>query len=680
MTRYQFLLLAVFLFLGSTSLGFASETEDYYYAIEQNGAISGYAHVIVTPNECGGRPCLHLIDSLWMRMFVLGKSIDGTYRFEYHIDPADGMYFLHWSDIEQGGSKLAATMEVRGDSMFIVAQPGTDTARVALPPGTLRVSSRFYPFLVDYFVRDTLAQKDVQIFSEQDGGIHTVTYINRGRQRLTFAGKTYDALVLESVNRTTGVQTPLWVDAASGMLLKTVHPFRTTYLTDATIKDKVKRVDINDYFLVRVGRAISDPQAISYMKVRGRLKPGGLWIAPEGLTIPGQTFAGTVKDNAVDGVFEVTHPRYDGANAPSFPCDFASVDSLQPYLRSSELIESDDTSLVNEARRVTAGSKDAWEAATRLSRWVHEEIVPDIPGGGTALRTYQTRLGECGSHANLLAAFCRAVGIPARCVFGCMYLPDQGGAFGQHAWNEIFMGPAGWVPVDCTAREVTYVDCGHIRLGEWISQSAMFNADTMEILDYRLTTDASEGADDKSAYDPYIGKYQGEKQVLGIVLNEGGIGLDIPNRMVFGLKDPDADGNWFFKLSDAASVSFEKDSMGAVVAMTISEYQRLPRAVNDSTTPQIVAPDRLRPFLGSYVMPMQNVFLGVGYQDGSLTLFLPGGRAVPLAQSDTAGVWQGKKSQGTKIRLSFDTDETSLATAMRLSTHSRCPKMIGSNK
>ena len=41
------------------------------------------------------------------------------------------------------------------------------------------------------------------------------------------------------------------------------------------------------------------------------------------------------------------------------------------------------------------------------------------------------RAGERSSHFILLATFCRAVAIPARVVWGCMYSPNFGGAFGQ---------------------------------------------------------------------------------------------------------------------------------------------------------------------------------------------------------------------------------------------------------
>jgi transglutaminase-like putative cysteine protease len=63
-----------------------------------------------------------------------------------------------------------------------------------------------------------------------------------------------------------------------------------------------------------------------------------------------------------------------------------------------------------------------------------------------------------------------------------MYTGIEGGAFGQHMWNEVYMGEAGWIPLDATAREVDYVDSGHIRLGTQTS----FNPVEMEVLEYEV--------------------------------------------------------------------------------------------------------------------------------------------------------------------------------------------------
>lgn len=665
-------------FIGASPLA-ADQTEEHYYAIEQNGVISGYAHVVTLETEFSGRPCIQLIDSLWMQVSALGKSIEVKCRFEYRIDPQNGMYFYHSSAIDQGGTKMGAIMEVNGDSMYIMSDSGGDTSAVFLPPETIRESSRMYKHLVNFFVGDALSQKECLVFSERDGKVNTVTLFNRGKVRLELGGEIYDALAVESLNRTTGVQIKMWVDAATGLLLKASHPFRDTYLSDASIRDRIGRADLNDYLLARVNKVITDPWAISYMKVQAKLQPGGVWITPDGLNVPGQKFEGTVKDNRIDGVFEISHERYDGLNAPVFPCDFSNVDTLQRYLKPSEMIESDDSSLIREARKIAAGSKDAWEAATRLSRWVHEEIRYDLPGGGTALKTYQMRLGECGSHSNLLTAFCRAVGIPARGVFGCMYLPDHGGAFGQHAWNEIYMVSAGWIPVDCTIKEISYADCGHIRLGEWTSGTAMFNPEKMEILDYRVAADSAGDKSESAAlalYNPYVGKYQGERGVLTIVIHEGSLGLDIPGRnMIFGLKDPDTSGYWYFKLSDAAAVSFGKDSTGAIASMTINEYQTLPRApISDSVANESGIPEEYRRLVGRYLVPMQNVTLGIVFLNDQLSLLLPKDRTISLRKSESRDHWTGDRSESTSIGLSFDTNEEGRATAMKLSTHTRCSR------
>ena len=68
--------------------------------------------------------------------------------------------------------------------------------------------------------------------------------------------------------------------------------------------------------------------------------------------------------------------------------------------------------LIAKARKIAEGSRDSWEAGCRLSKWVAENIHYEIPGGGSARRTYDLRAGECGAHSILLTAFCRAVGIP----------------------------------------------------------------------------------------------------------------------------------------------------------------------------------------------------------------------------------------------------------------------------
>jgi len=66
-----------------------------------------------------------------------------------------------------------------------------------------------------------------------------------------------------------------------------------------------------------------------------------------------------------------------------------------------------------------------------------------------------------------------------------LYTPEYGGSFGHHAWNEVFMGEAGWIPIDVTIHETDYVDSGHIRFGVLKTRQTQINSWKMEILTFK---------------------------------------------------------------------------------------------------------------------------------------------------------------------------------------------------
>ena len=93
--------------------------------------------------------------------------------------------------------------------------------------------------------------------------------------------------------------------------------------------------------------------------------------------------------------------------------------------------ESDHPELVSLSLKITEGSSDSWVASRRLSTWVADNIDGSVYGG-SAYDTFKRGNGACGFRSLLLAALCRAAGIPARVVWGCLYTPEYGGSFGHH--------------------------------------------------------------------------------------------------------------------------------------------------------------------------------------------------------------------------------------------------------
>jgi transglutaminase-like putative cysteine protease len=580
--RYRVLAAMACFLLGFLAFGraYAGPQEKIYYAMEMNGQIFGYTELTISKIEAKGGSLIELKENEENRNSALGVAIDTQGWAVYRIDPVTGRFSFFEQVIDSGSLKFHITASIEGNMARITLQPGGGEKAVTLPEGALLENPYYFPHLLKNSGRDELGPRDYQVLDVLDRKIHKVTVTKKGPESMKLAGKTYRAIILESLDHDIGFKFRQWVNADNGYLLKAEGPRSTQWLADQSIKDKLQRVNIDNHLFAKAGAAISDIPALSHLKVRAKLEPVGNWITPESLRVSGQSFAGTVEENRVEGVFEVRREKYDGRMAPPFPPDFGKDPELRAFLAPEDFIESDDPVLIRKAKELTAGAKDSWGAAKRLSQWVAEEIGYDIPGGASARNTYDVREGECGAHSRLFAAFCRGVGIPARVVWGCMYVPNLGGSFGQHAWSEVYMGEIGWIPLDTTAREVDYADSGHIRLGILSSAHVALNPKRMEILDFQAgaqSLSGFQGAVDAKKYEPYLGRFKGRRGVITVSVEGDGLSLTLADKRVFGLREPDEKGEWLFKLSRDVGVTFERDSSGRVISLDIHNRIRLPK-------------------------------------------------------------------------------------------------------
>jgi transglutaminase-like putative cysteine protease len=630
--------------------------KEYYFAIEMNGTICGYSKFTASPLARHGQNVILLKHEMLLRIAALGSKVESRLNLTYHIDPATGRFTYHDSTIEQGEMKLSSSIRIAGGQAFVSGSGVSQEQAVALPPDVVLANTLYHPHLVADFAGGKLTSKSYPIFDGRDSQVQETVYRKVGTETVRRAGREYPTIVLDVLNKWNGMKSRLWLDLATGIAVQTQHPNRFSYLADASVVASLQTANLDSNFLVKTNVSIPNSKAISYLKVRATIEPMGLWVSPEALSLEGQRFAGTVKDNLVEGVFEVEHRRYDGSQAPPFPPDFSPNAALKEYLEASELIQSDDPVLADKAREITKGSHDSWEAARRLSRWVSENIQGAIPGGGTARGVYDSRSGECGGHSFLMAAFCRAVGIPARVVWGCLHLPERGGIFGQHGWNEIFMGEAGWIPLDTTAGEIDYVDSGHIRIGIHQSTATALNARKMEILDYRLgSSNPSEPKPAVSAkYDRYLGEYtHSSRGNVHVVIKEGSLVLDIPGKISLALKEPNEKGIWQSILSDRIYVTFGVADSGAITEASIHEILPL-RRTGPLDAPPPNLPAELRGYPGKYLLMQAQAEFLVQYGDGALLLNnLAGKRITRLKPPGADGRWQDE-SGNLSIRFALD--------------------------
>lgn len=455
-----------------------SGPEKTWYELERAGAVIGYLEIWTEPHDSASTDPVITRGRLVQRVTLLGRSMDLSVVAEERADPRTGKTNYIDMRIRNGATVTGSTCRIDQDTLRYTMQPAGETRSLHIGPDVIVGRGVDFPFLVGVEPGDSAVAR--RFLDNLRCRYYERSFAPLDAETLYVGDGAYACVVFDTYNPGSGAASRLWVDRSTGALVReTSADGASMTLSDESVRGRVQRANVDDLLFVSVNVEIDDVRAISAMKVRAKVRTTGQRVTRESLNVPGQSFVGTVERNLIDGVFEIRHARYDASDPPPFPP--VVPEAMQRYLEPELAIECNHPAIVKKARELTAGATDSWDASRRIARFVGDEIAGDIPGGGSALGTLREGKAECGGHSRLYAALCRAAGIPARCVMGCMYTEIKGGTFGQHMWNEVYMGEqAGWVPIDATAREFDYVDSGHIRLGGLTS----FNPVEMEVLEY----------------------------------------------------------------------------------------------------------------------------------------------------------------------------------------------------
>ena len=152
--------------------------------------------------------------------------------------------------------------------------------------------------------------------------------------------------------------------------------------------------------------------------------------------------------------------------------DKGGIDKLT---KAEPLIESDSPEIRKVAYEIAGGKnskpprgKVAKELMRKVSVWVFRNLRKTSSlGMPSALDVIKSREGDCNEHAVLATAILRAMGIPARIVFGLVY---DSGYFYYHAWVEGFDGEK-WIEFDPTwnyfPADVLRIRVGTGNISQW---------------------------------------------------------------------------------------------------------------------------------------------------------------------------------------------------------------------
>ena len=138
-------------------------------------------------------------------------------------------------------------------------------------------------------------------------------------------------------------------------------------------------------------------------------------------------------------------------------------DILRRNLQASQLIPNDGLAF-QLGERILGRIKDPVAQAKAIYEWVVDNTIydPTLPGCGSGDVRKQLIRGQYGGRSadinGLFVSICRAIGIPARCVYGLRVGPSRlfrslglsgdEATRGQHVRAEFYVPGYGWIPVD----------------------------------------------------------------------------------------------------------------------------------------------------------------------------------------------------------------------------------------
>ncbi len=407
----------------------------------------GYASTSHRHIEHDGEELVRIDGLTVLRVQRFGQTTEQRMQFT-DVQTPDGKLVRLSAEVWQGEEPMTLAGAVDGD-------------RLELEIGTLgKTTQRSVPWSDEsggfHTVEESLARAPMQ-----PGDRRRLTTLLPGmaepaeveltaaeREPVTLPGGEFELLRIDNVTHFgpgQQMRSALWTDP-DGEVLKTWT--ETLNLETYRVPKAVALAEIEPAELdlgldpaVKVRRPIANPHSTRRIQYRLELDDGD--PAEKFLAGPSQRVV-PVGPHAAEVTVYALRPGVEG-NAAAPPETPGEYD-----LRPSNMIQSDDPKIVRLAREAAGHEDDPWRKAVALERFVYGYVTEKdySQAFATAAEVARQREGDCTEHAVLLAALCRAAGIPARVAAGLVYLPPHRSFF-FHMWTEAYVDGR-FIPLDAT--------------------------------------------------------------------------------------------------------------------------------------------------------------------------------------------------------------------------------------
>lgn len=419
------------------------------------GRWAGWTHQVETKQEANGRLRFHTLSETEMVVNRSGQA--HVQRMSMH------------SIANSKGEMLALTMQLPGNNVEIEPREDQWIAHITAAGKTIDKPLEIEGSHLDPNAHERSLVKQPLVPGEKRTIRHFITPANQiGETRYNATDFEEVALpegserLLKVESQTafpTGTQeSTVWCDDSGKIRKQQFAAVRIEMLETspevALRKPEGKLYDLNLATIVKVGQDLAAAQEARRFVFKAKLKES----AAEGLFVNDQSQQVEVLNEHEARITILRMRPHDPKELPGEPQSPSDADRA-----SGPMIQSDDSAVQAFAASIAKGESDPWKVAvaaeSAVRTWIDKQDYSQA--FASASEVLQSRQGDCTEHAVLLAAVCRARGIPARVAAGLVYVPASQG-FAYHMWNEVWMDDR-WVPLDAT-RPTGGVGVDHIKL------------------------------------------------------------------------------------------------------------------------------------------------------------------------------------------------------------------------
>ena len=424
-----------------------SLTGTNWYSVQILGKRSGYACIEAEMVDGPGAPQLRVTEDVKILLTVAGRSLEAgksqVTLYDQRLRPVSIEMVKNELGREQ---RIIATLEGNALTISKSGPEGDEGTR------TLQVDDDFCSDVVIAWMaaRGELHEGEELDFQSYDPEIDVLDRYHVAVEGREAVGD-IEAQIVRTRSQQLGVEAVSWIDGSGTLLRQHVPGLMDLKLE--MVPEQEALAELSPFEVasdIQVEGALPPRNQIDTLRLRITRRAG-----PADELIPA-TPRQQVTAEGNDALVAVSQER-PPLNVVTLP---VTDPELSEFLAPTYHAQSDDPRIVQKAREVVGDQTDAWAVAQKLLSWVYHNMrkVDSEPRPITAIECLQEMTGDCTEHAVLMAALGRAVGLPTRMCTGLVYV---GGAFGYHAWTEVYIGR--WVEMDPSWGQMT-VDAGHLLL------------------------------------------------------------------------------------------------------------------------------------------------------------------------------------------------------------------------